>query len=111
MPAQSRAVRHSLSSLSTVSDGGTAHQVPSVALFAAMQFGSTPLHNAIEKGHTEVVTTLLAAGADVNAKGYVSAVGAWYEGGDAHVKASRNIGTGCMPVSYTHLTLPTNREV
>ena len=31
-----------------------------------MQYGSTALHRAASKGHMEVVTALLAAGADIN---------------------------------------------
>ena len=35
-------------------------------------YGETPLHNASEKGHLEVVKYLTEAGADINAKNDVS---------------------------------------
>ncbi len=34
-----------------------------------LQLGDTPLHWATIRGHTSVVSALVAAGADVNAKG------------------------------------------
>ena len=47
------------------------------------------IHEAARDGNIEAVKQLIAAGADVNAKN------------------SRMGGTAPLPVSYTHLTLPT----
>ena len=40
---------------------------------SAVQYGYTPLHLAASNGHSSVAAALLAGGADVNAKGNVSA--------------------------------------
>ena len=37
------------------------------------QYGTTPLHEAAIKGHTDIAKALVEAGADVNAKDMVSA--------------------------------------
>ena len=39
--------------------------------FLLVQHGRTPLHDAAEKGHSEVVTKLLESGADVDVKAWV----------------------------------------
>ena len=36
------------------------------------QDGSTPLHRAADKGHTEIASLLIGNGADINRKGHVS---------------------------------------
>ena len=68
-------------------------------------YGDTPLLWAAGFGHKGVVKMLITKGADVNAK----ADGGWtplhYATGGNDMEIVE------LPVSYTHLTLPTNREV
>ena len=37
-----------------------------------MQYNSTPLHKASEKGHTDIVKTIISHGGDIHAKDKVS---------------------------------------
>ena len=39
-----------------------------------IQFGSTSLHYAAEKGHTEIASLLIANGADINSEENVSII-------------------------------------
>ena len=61
--------------------------------------GRTPLHIACCEGHVDVVKYLLDLGAPVHVRDRY---------GDTPLN---DAVTFRRPVSYTHLTLPTNREV
>ena len=41
-------------------------------LFYSLQYGRSPLHVAVEKGHTDVIDILLKHGADANIKDRVT---------------------------------------
>jgi ankyrin repeat protein len=63
-----------------------------VSAGATDEYGVTPLHEAARNGHTAVVTVLLAAGADPNARSRAGETPVWYARNREILEALRQAG-------------------
>ena len=68
-----------------------------------LAFTETPLHCAAAKGNLCIAAMLIEKGAKVNARNHNGCTPLWLAASQGHYSV--------VPVSYTHLTLPTRKNV